>query len=267
MRYKYIRKISPFAVWSWRLASFAFLFLLTILLLYIANILNGKIIYLFLSITVILSVLAIFLSILSFAAFWKRGDIAGKRALFGFIFSLLMLILVIYMVDKSRKSGADISTNLMDSPEFIEEIYKDPGNKLIILNNFIDGKDKDYSSYNVTGRRYMLSSKDLTRLIVDYLDDKKIKSFTKSINIKGQKLVFIQANINYPIFSNISDIIIRIIDEGDTSFLDMRSKYSRGEPDFGLNLYIVKKLLQELDNQIIFLPLHKKDSNFIVNQF
>lgn len=267
MHYNYQRQVSLFALWSWRIASFTFLLFAVVSFCYLFGIFTGRLIYAFFLLIAILCIVAIIFAVLGLISLWKNGELAGRYSLLGGSLATIIFILVSLALKNSFSSAADISTNLTNPPKFIKELVpisgKYPLNNNEINNELLLNKNKDLEP--ISGHRYSISANEVASIISNFFNDKKWVVDREDISINGKNYIFLQTQIKYLIFPHVADIIIRMTDEGTTSYLDLRSIYSRGEPDFGMNKYLVNWLLSELDQQIIFSPLLQKDNNFILN--
>ncbi|WP_099865170.1 DUF1499 domain-containing protein [Pararhizobium haloflavum] len=67
----------------------------------------------------------------------------------------------------------------------------------------------------------------------------------------GPTRAVLQGEASSPLLGLKSDVVIRLIEEEETTFVDMRSVSRYGDHDLGLNAWLIQRFLRELDAQLL----------------
>lgn len=269
MRYEYFRKRSFFALWSWKLAAFTAWLTLSVLVGYWFRFIEGRLLYAFLTFIALISFLGLLSAFWAFFDLWKYGDIAGWPAFLGIVLNGSFFLFALAGLWNSTQSAQDISTNISHPPQFIEpldggaEVTDGSSTPFVSIGS---ADDTQTQALTFWGRRYALPAATLSGVIITLLQKKQWPIFTKEVSEQQHKQFLIQTQSKLLFLSHLSDIIVRIIDEkGTTSYLDLRSLYSRGSPDLGLNKKLVADLLAEIEAEVINYQLNASDNVIILN--
>jgi uncharacterized protein (DUF1499 family) len=191
------------------------------------------------------AILSLLLAALGFHSLWKYGSIAGKRSVLAVLISGIVLSPFGYAFYKSATLPrlADISTDLADPPLFSG--IRDSG-----LNAAIQT-----SAYpNVSGRRYEITADRVVPFVEKLVDDFGWVPVTRNSEAASTEEMLIEADVKTFIFGFKDKIVVRITDEGQTTFIDMRSRSGFGDNDLGANAARITGFLKELDLLVATAP-------------
>jgi Protein of unknown function (DUF1499) len=235
---KSIRQNSISARWSVRCAIFALALMGVATLLHRFGKLETGPYLSILIIVALLAALGLALSLIGLIGLWRHGYAGGKRAAAAFVLSLLALSpfgLALYKAAGLPRL-ADISSDLTDPPQFAGA----PASGL--------NPDLQTAAYpNVTGRRYAMAGENLAALVERQIADNGWRVIERrgSLDSAGELLVEAEAVTFLAGFKD--RVVIRVTDEGETSYVDMRSKSGFGSYDMGANAARIVKFMQALD--------------------
>jgi hypothetical protein len=165
------------------------------------------------------------------AGLWRHGYAGGRRSAVG-----LALCLFIPRI-------ADISTDLADPPQFA----RDTASGLM--------PDLQASAYpEVTGRRYPISVDGVLALVERQVAESGWQVTGRRGSLGGSGEVLLDAEAATPIMGFRDSVVIRITDEGDTAYVDMRSKSGFGDYDMGANAARIMKFMKALDALAALAP-------------
>ncbi len=233
--------ISSLAIWSRRIALFAFA--IAALGIYLAH--SDKI-SLFQAIAVLgsaffLSVIAIICAIFSFIIIWQKGKLGLKSSYLGFFSSILLLIYPTYLVLLAFTLPIlnDVTTDFNDPPTSVENIYKSTYNA-----DFAIMQRKAYPDIqpiildlNLEESLTLVQAAiKPTRLTI--LSVSEIKVNVTEANLKALEYSYIMKLPEY--------ITIRLRYSGQETRIDMRSSSYIGRHDFGSNAARIRKLIENI---------------------
>lgn len=143
---------------------------------------------------------------------------------------------------------SDISTDLTDPPHFQ---FSD---KTAGITNTLEPpriNPQAQAEYEgLSGRRYSLSADMISGKIMDLVEFNGWKPATPFPVRRGQDEWLIEATIRTPLFGFRDAVVIRVTEEGEAAYVDMRSASGFGEADLGANANRIKKFMKDLDTQI-----------------
>jgi uncharacterized protein (DUF1499 family) len=191
------------------------------------------------------ALLALLLAAKGFHSLWKYGSIAGKRSVLAVLISSMVLSPFGYALYKTLTLPrlADISTDLADPPVFSR--IRDSG-----LNASVQK-----SAYpNVSGRRYEITADRVVPFVEKLIADFGWVPVTRNNETVPTEEILIEADVKTFIFGFKDSIVVRITDEGQTTFVDMRSRSGFGDNDLGANAARITDFLKELDLLVATAP-------------
>lgn len=232
------RDVSLSAWIAVRLAGFALTLFLLAGLLHRFGFLTTSHLIMTLAVAGLTAILALVLAAAGFHSLWKYGSVAGKRSALALAFSCVVLGPFGFVAYKSwlRPHLHDISTDLTDPPPLIDT--RQSGLNVAVQT----------AAYpEVSGRRYEISA-DRVVLYVDKLIDEAGWTY---VNRSGEDNeageILIEVDAKTLIFGFTDSVVIRVTDEGRTTFVDMRSRSDFGDRDLGANAARIIAFLQALD--------------------
>lgn len=241
MSYSYNNQNSSLAIWSRRIALFAFC--IAGLGVYLSR--SGKIPMIqaiaVLGSAFLLSIVAIICAVFSFVIIWHTGKSGLKSAYLGFFSSILLLIYPTYLTLKAFSLPVlnDVTTDFNDPPDSTEKSDKRSYNS-----DFASLQRKNYP--------------DIQPIILDLnlqeslaLLQEAIKP-TRLIILSGSELKINETETNlqaieYSYSMKIPEYItIRLRSSGSQTRIDMRSSSYSGHHDFGSNAGRISNLIENI---------------------
>lgn len=249
----YEPRISRTAVWSRRLAWFSLvLFALAGLghrrgMVETVGFLNV------LGLVGVLAALAGILAVAGFVRAWTRGERGLKDAMVGALISAIVLApFAVSAVNLFTHPWLnDISTDLVDPPSFfIAAGLRTPGMNRIRNISKADASKQLAAYPEVTGRRYGAAPDRVLRAVDAVIARDGWKITAKPLYLEGQREYTLEAVATTRLLAFRSDVAIRLTDEGETTYVDMRSASRYGRSDLGDNAARIDKFLNQLDDEM-----------------
>ncbi|AQX18702.1 MULTISPECIES: DUF1499 domain-containing protein [Bartonella] len=260
MKKEYVSLTSRAAVWSPRFSGLAFLILLfsTLLQRYSMLRISDFIVLIILSACCIF--LSLFLAIKALYSLWTYGTRGGMKALKGIIFSLITATPLILSTGWWFALPAiyDVSTDTQKPPVFFRTLR--PSNSFPFKNDLSKQAKVQMSQWpEMSGRRYDGSPDHIRKSVFNVLAARGWPVLAQQ-NIKNEDNEFYIATIAKTICLNfVSDIVIRLTDEGNTTFVDMRATSRHLPRDFGTNAAFIIAFMDALDTEIASIPFSSND--------
>lgn len=195
-----------------------------------------------------IALLALFFVFLAIRSLWVSGKRGGRRASWALILSSIVLAPYVYGATLwvTRPNQSEVSTDGANPPIFRSELaqYGDAAAKVVA-----EKLEGGYPAIN--GRRFSASpdfvleevlkiAKTLRWTVADRRG--RIGADTELVIEFAHKTLFLAMPVR---------IIVRLVDEGETSYLDVRSKSFFTQHDLGLNAQMINNLLAALDFNLI----------------
>ena len=242
--------MSPGAVWSRRLGSFSLLLLLVVGLAHRYGFVATLDLVPLFGTCVALAFAGLITGLVAHRRYWYYGDRGGRDIFWGFAWSVLTLLPFLYVgyLYLAYPKLTDISTDLENPPSMAraEPARMPPMNAIatptpesIIL------QAEGYPL--IEGRRYELP---FDRVLLAVQNAIKGRGWTDvdTRDIVGMALeTDIEAVAYSPVLAFPADVAIRLVDEGTSTFVDMRSVSRYGPHDLGDNAARIASFLSELD--------------------
>ncbi|WP_375616041.1 DUF1499 domain-containing protein [Bartonella sp. AP58NXGY] len=260
MKKRYVRFISRAAVWSPRFGGLAFFILLFSVILQRFSVLNVSDFIILIGISTCCVIISLFLALKALHSLWVYGALGGMKAVKGIVYSLitatpLMLFLGLWF---TLPALYDISTDTQNPPAFFRTIR--PSDALPLKSVLTEQATLQISQWpEMSGRRYDGSPDRIRESVLNVLAaydwpvvaQKKFKGEEDALYIETMAKTFY--------LGFISDIVIRLTNEGDTTFVDMRSASRYLPRDLGTNAAFIIDFMDALDTEIASLPLSQDD--------
>ncbi len=242
---KSLRQSSISARWSLRCAIFALALMVVAVLLHrFGRIETGP----FLSVMALgalIAALGLVLSVIGLIGLWLHGYAGGRRAAAALALCLIALAPFDYAFYKALTLPrvADISTDLTDPPQL------GFGGK-----SGLNPALQSAAYPEVTGRRYGTPGESLLALVERLVSEAGWRIIVRRGNLDAAGEMLLEAEATSLIIGFKDQIVIRVTDEGDTSYVDMRSRSGFGEYDMGANAARIAKFMQALDALAALAP-------------
>jgi hypothetical protein len=235
---KRVRQSSISARWSIRCAFFALALMAVAVLLHRTGQIDTGPFISVLALVALIAALGLALSVSGLIGLWLHAHAGGRRAAGALALCLVTLSPFGFALHKAVTLPrlADISTDLADPPQFANGAA--PG---------IKGDLQTAAYPNVTGRRYGISGENLLALAERLVSEAGWRVIERRGSLVGNGEALLEAQVTTPIIGFKDKVVIRITDEGDTAYVDMRSKSGYGDYDMGANTARIVKFMQALD--------------------
>jgi Protein of unknown function (DUF1499) len=235
---KSLRQNSIAARWSLRSVIFALALLAVSGLLHRFGQIGTPSLLGVLTLVALLAALGLVLSLVGLAGLWLHGHSGGRRAAAALVLSSLALSPFGYALYKAVTLPmiADISTDLADPPQY--------------ANAGASGLKPGLQSAaypGVTGRRYPIPGESVAALAERQAAETGWRITSRRGSFDGSGEVLLEAEARSLIFGFRDQIVIRVTDEGATSYVDMRSRSGFGGYDLGANAARIVEFMQALD--------------------
>ncbi len=251
MRREYVREKSTAATWSLRPAVFAPVLAIIATIAHRTGSLGTQSFLLVLVAAFATALTAFCLALLGFSDLWRNSAIGGRRSALALALSLPVLAPAAIAGYLSLVTAplSDISTDTQDPPHFEQPLTLIPGgniNEPPRLDETI--QDKFYP--DLTGRRYPLSADSIIAYVMTVIDDKGWQLKAPSAQINGDADWVIEASVKSVLLGFVDDVVIRVTDEGEAAYVDIRSVSRFGRNDLGANARRITGFMNDLDVKV-----------------
>lgn len=256
MRKKYIRLTSRAASWSPRFGVFSLLVLIISIVLHRFSFIPTKFFLVAAAVAELCALTSFVLALKGLYDLWKNGDRGGLKSLKGIIYSLITFtpVSIFAFLWYAMPPFYDISTDTDTPPRFIGSIRpKDALPVAVDLSGQTATQLKEWPQ--LSGRRYDGSPDRILKSVRNVLDTQgwKIKA-QRGVDSEDDKL-FVETEAKTFYLGFISDVVIRLTDEGDTTFVDMRSASRYLSHDLGVNANFIMAFMDALDTDMLSTPV------------
>jgi hypothetical protein len=244
------RRRSLAALWSKRMAVFALMLGLVGTTSHRFDLLDTIAYFWVLGIVVALAFLALVLAVIGFTRLWEFGDKGGRASLVGSLLALLVLLPFGYgaalLLIHPRLN--DISTDVQDPPALVEAARLRTGAMNSIMPFTAENGALQEESYpEVVGRRYAFTADRTVDGVVTAAGQAGWKIVDNPGWEDGEQSVTLQLVARSFLLGFPSDMAVRVTDEGESSYVDVRSASRYGLHDLGSNAARIEDLLGRLD--------------------
>ena len=200
-----------------------------------------------------LAVAALLLVAASFRLVWSRGDRGGGAIAVAVLVSLL--VLAPFAVTGGRlflyPRLNDISTDLVSPPALAVAAKARHGHMNPVVPIGREAAALQIAAYpEITGRRYNALPDDVLSAVDQVIAGKGWKIVSHPQLVEGERELTLEAVTRTSLLRFPSDVAIRLTDEGESTYVDMRSASRYGEGDFGYNAASISGFLNALDTQM-----------------
>ena len=254
----YERRVSSAVVWSRRLAIFS-------LVLFLVSGIGHRVGYL--ASADLLPVLGVVsgVALLSLAAaaralflFWDHGGKGGGALVFAVLVALFVLapFAVTLYRGVTLPMLSDVSTDTDDPPELAIASAARTAGMNEIEPFTLERRQLQEDAYpEATGRRYEAPIGQVFEVIQDLLARRGWRIVGQSEFPADATEITIETEARSPILAMPVDVAIRLIDEGTSTYVDMRSSTRYWGHDFGDNAARISAFMAELDVEVAYLTV------------
>ncbi|WP_223477207.1 DUF1499 domain-containing protein [Oricola indica] len=242
------RKRSHAAGWSLRLASFAPVLAIVILIAHNMEIVDTPNFLLLIGCVALVALLALFLVGVAFRSLWTRGTRGGQQAIWAlFLVTLTLAPFVLALFAWiARPQQSDVSTDLIDPPLLSEELRTPAGGSAAqVAAQLRNGYP------NLTGRRFKAAPDAIEETILAVGGNLGWTLVSRRGRIGADDELLFEFAYSIPVIGIPGTVVLRLTDEGDTSFIDMRARTDFVTHDLGWNAWLIDRYLKALDFQLI----------------
>lgn len=194
-----------------------------------------------------LAALSLICAIAGFQRIWHLGDRGGADLTIGVLVALLVLVPfgVAGWLAYTFPPLGQVTTDLEDPPALVRHSADAPP----VGNLGIDEVILHQEAYpDLTGRRYSAPI-DLVTVAVENLMESRGWTTTVPVS-SGEEIEFVIDTVaRLPVLAIPYDVAIRLTDEGNATYVDMRAATRFGKHDLGVDAWLIEDFLSELDKQ------------------
>lgn len=246
------RRLSKSAAWSRRLAAFSAMLLLVSAVAHRFGFLQTIHFFPVLAIVAVLAIAALLLAARAFYRLWHYSDIGGRNLAVGAVIALIVLTPFALMLYRGLTHPMlhDVSTDVEDPPALRFAAAMRTPDMNPVGSYTQEERRLQVADYPlVTGRRYDLSIDRVIAAVGKIVEDRGWRIVSPwSTSPEGD--ASLEAMVTTPILGFPVDVAIRLTNEGQSTYVDMRSASRYGVHDFGDNAARIKAFLADLDVEI-----------------
>lgn len=191
---------------------------------------------------------AFLFTIAAFRSLWVNGTRGGRRATWALFIVAVIAAPYLYAATLSitRPVVTDVSTDLIDPPVFQTEAQLFGNNAgTMIAGELLDGYPE------ITGRRYKATADVILEQLLQLGKARAWLVTSRRGRVGANDEVFLEFSRKSFVLGMPGEIVARVTDEGETTYLDIRSKSLFVGHDLGTNAAIIRALLAELDFNMV----------------
>ncbi len=247
------RRSSASARWSWRFAAFSAALLLTATAGHRFGAVETIPFFWLLGLIAALAVLALLLAVVGFVQLWRNGDKGGRASTRATFLAVLVLLPFGYagFLGYTLPRLTQVSTDTDRQPQFLmAPLVRRPDMNPILPMTPQQAALQAAAYPAVTGRRYTQPVDRLDEIIGAVLAQ---LGWTVVYHIAPQAETIeneMEVVALSPVVGFVSDVVIRITEEDETSYVDMRSVSRYGIHDVGDNAAKAIRFFAALDAEV-----------------
>ena len=247
------RRVTRAAAWARRSGVFSAMLFVTAGLAHRYGLLETPAFLVVLGLVALCAAAALIFATHAFSRLWKHGDLGGWDLSVGALVALL--VLTPFLLSAYRAATypmlSDISTDTEDPPSLaLGARSRGPGMNTVRNPTLAEAAMQAEAYPNVTGRRYEWPF-DRTIEAVDAVLGRQgwtVRPAGLLATAAGETTI--EAEAYTLIFAFPADVAIRVTDEGNSTYVDMRSASRYGRHDLGDNAARINAFLTELDAEV-----------------
>lgn len=200
-----------------------------------------------------LALLALLFAMVAFARVWGAGYRGGGDLIRGAL--VAALVLAPFLLSGYRIIAhpllTDISTDL-DHPPALTIAAQDRDSTMNAIRP-ITSEQRNLQKRHyplLTGRRFTLPAEDVLAAVLTLADDRGWQVLGQRGNLASGGETTVEAVASTFVFRFPVDVAVRVLDEGEATYVDMRSASRYGSHDMADNAARIESFLQELDERL-----------------
>jgi uncharacterized protein (DUF1499 family) len=244
------RRDSRAALWAGRLVRFAAVLLVMAGLSHRYGLLETVPFFVILGLGGLMAVLGFGLACAGLVDLWENGSRGGRRSIASAAVALLLLAPYAHGAWRMTEHPGlvDVATDVMEPPQFRSlAVLRPPMANRVAAIDAVMARQIVVSYPDLTGRRYAVAA-DRTLDAVLALVAERGWTVVARRGVPGQDgemAVEVRAFSRWLRFP--ADVSLRLTDEGDMTFVDMRSASHYARHDLGENARLIERFLEDLD--------------------
>ncbi len=247
--------LSPWAVWSSRLALFALAVgALSALILTTGAFEFGPALATF-GAALAFAAVAILFALIAFVAIWRNGGSGLGRAIRGLLLSLVLLLYPAYLAQRAFTLPAinDISTDTANPPRFVALAPQRPPTHVAYPGG--QTAQLQHAAYgDITPLQVDLPPRNTYEVVLAVIDKHKWPIAAAQPPAATRREGTIEATARSLVMGFREDVVIRIAPAGTGARIDLRSASRISVPDLGTNAARLRALLEEIDDAVSKAP-------------
>jgi len=179
---------------------------------------------------------------------WLKGTKGGHQAIAALFLTILMLAPYVAgaVAFFANPYQSDVSTDLVDPPLLAEETRFSAADPMaIVAGHLRDGYPE------LSGRRYKAPPEAIQKTILEVAEARGWKLVSRRGRIGADDELFFEFSYRIPVLAIPGSVVLRLADEGDTSFIDMRARTHYVPHDLGWNARLIEDYISKLDFELI----------------
>jgi uncharacterized protein (DUF1499 family) len=265
MEFHFERRASASALWARRIAVFSAVLLITAGAGHRYGAVDTIPFFWLLGLVAGLALLAVILAGIGFFRLWTNGDRGGRASTRAVL--VAVLVLIPFGIGGWRAYTlprlTDVSSDIASPPLFPTAARRRPADANPIRPATTEEAGAQVLAYPaVTGRRYSQPVDRLNEIIAAVL---RQLGWTAAHHTDPQMQAaesLMEAVARSPVFGFVSDVVIRIVDEGESTYVDVRSNSRYGIHDLGDNAEKAERFLAALDAEVALrnMPINVEEN-------
>jgi len=198
------------------------------------------------------------LAIKGFVDLWSRGDKGGRSSIKGMILSFFTLIPIglaggIWLFLPTLN---DISSDLDNPPSYLTSLLPLKTLPAQILASKAQLQSETWP--DLRGRRYEISPDRILTAIETVMNAQgwKIQEQFHDTDAENND-IFMTTDTSIPVLGFDFEVIVRISDQGEATWVDMRVTARDLSHDLGFGAYIINHFMQDLDREVLLSAIER----------
>jgi hypothetical protein len=253
MDFHFERRASASARWARRIATFSAVLLVTAGLGHRYGAVDTIPFFVLVALVAGLAVLSILLAAVGFFRLWTRGDKGGRAATRAVLVALIVLIPfgIAGWQAYTLPWLTDASSDVANPPQFPTAASRRPRGANPIRPATQEEIAEQILAYPaISGRRYSQPVDRLGEIIAFVVAGLGWETAHHTDPQLQSAEILLETVAHSPIFGFVSDVVIRVTDEGESTWVDARSNSRYGPHDLGDNAAKLERFFAALDAEV-----------------
>lgn len=253
MEVTFERRKSVAARWSWRVAVFSAVLFVVAGAGHRYGFVETVPFIAVLGLVAALALLSVLLAAIGMARLWQRGDKGGRAA--AKALALVLVVLAPFAWGAFRIATLpmihDIATDPLNPPLFSQLAGRSGAYVNPISPITPEQAERQMAAYpTITGRRFVVPVDRVLDVTLAALANMRWRVVGKPVVEEGAGEITVEAVAPSLVLGFVSDVAIRITDEGDTTFVDVRSSARYGRHDLGDDATKIERFFAAFDEDL-----------------